>query len=70
MIYNFNCKLKNNTFKYKVEAENITQAKIKVREHIKNAVVIEEVKPILNDDLNIFGDNDIFERFNNIFNKK
>jgi len=64
MIYNFNCKLKNNTFKYKVEAENITQAKVKVREHIKNAVVIEEVKPILNDNL------DMFERLNNIINKK
>ena len=70
MIYNFNCKLKNNTFKYKVEAENITQAKVKVREHIKNAVVIEEVKPILNDDLDIFSDNDVFERLNNILNKK
>ena len=30
--------------------------------HFKNAVVIEEVKPILNDDLDIFSDNDVFER--------
>ena len=45
MIYNFNCKLKGITFKYKVEAENITDAMIKVRNHIKNAVEIEEVTP-------------------------
>lgn len=45
MIYNFICKLKGIDFKYKVEAEDITEAKIKVREHIKNAVQIEEVIP-------------------------
>lgn len=42
MIYNFICTLKGIDFKYKVEAENITEAKVKVREHIKNAVQIEE----------------------------
>lgn len=58
MIYNFNCKLKGQTFKYKVEAENITQAKIKVREHIKNAVEIDEVAPqTKNDDfINFFNE--------------
>jgi len=43
MIYNFNCILKGISFKYKVEAENITEAKVKVREHIKNAVQIDLV---------------------------
>jgi predicted small metal-binding protein len=43
MIYNFNCILKGISFKYKVEADNITEAKVKVREHIKNAVQIDEV---------------------------
>ena len=64
MIYNFNCKLKRITFKYKVEAENITQAKIKVREHIKNSVEIEEVilKPVKNDSFDIL---DYFDK--NIF---
>lgn len=45
MIYNFNCVLKGISFKYKVEAENITEAKVKVREHIKNAVQIDLVVP-------------------------
>lgn len=45
MIYNFNCKLKGHTFKYKVEAESLLEAKVKVRNIIKNAVEIEEVKP-------------------------
>ena len=43
MVYNFNCILKGISFKYKVEADNITEAKVKVREHIKNAVQIDEV---------------------------
>lgn len=42
MIYNFVCTLKGIDFKYKVDAEDITEAKIKVREHIKNSVHIEE----------------------------
>lgn len=40
-VYNFICTLKEQTFKYKVEAESELQAKIKVREHIKNAVKLE-----------------------------
>jgi hypothetical protein len=43
MVFNFNCILKGISFKYKVEAENITEAKVKVREHIKNAVQIDLV---------------------------
>lgn len=45
MIYNFICTLKGIDFKYKVEADDITEAKVKVREHIKNAVQIELVTP-------------------------
>ena len=46
MIYNFKCTLKGIDFKYKVEAENINDAMIKVRNHIKNAVEITEVQKI------------------------
>jgi len=46
MIYNFICKLKGVDLKYKVEAENVTDAMIKVRNHIKNAVEITEVQKI------------------------
>ncbi len=46
MIYNFICKLKGIDFKYKVEAENVNDAMIKVRNHIKNAVEITEVQKI------------------------
>lgn len=42
MVYNFICTLKGIDFKYKAEAENITDAMIKVRNHIKNAVEISE----------------------------
>lgn len=42
MVYNFICTLKGIDFKYKAEAENITDAMVKVRNHIKNAVEIEE----------------------------
>ena len=42
MIYNLTCTLKGIDFKYKAEAENITDAMIKVRNHIKNAVEISE----------------------------
>lgn len=45
MIYNFICTLKGIDFKYKIEAEDIAEAKIKVREHIKNAVELEVVIP-------------------------
>ena len=57
-IYNFICILKGKEFKYKVEAHNLTEAKVKVREHIKNAVEIKEVKtPSLDMDIfkTIFG---------------
>jgi len=43
MIYNFKCTLKGIDFKYKVEAENSTNAMIKVRNHIKNAVQLTEI---------------------------
>ena len=54
MIYNFTVKLKGLTFKYKVEADNVTEAKIKVRNHIKNAVELIEDKPIEKKDIDIF----------------
>lgn len=44
-IYNFICKLKGKEFKYKVEALNEFQAKVKLREHIKNAVEIQTIDP-------------------------
>ena len=61
MIYNFNCKLKGIDFKYKAEAENITDAMIKVRNHIKNAVEISEfiqepVNQKSNDFMDFFND--------------
>ena len=59
-IYNFVCTLKGIDFKYKVEAENITEAKKKVREHIKNSVSISEVekpkKTASNDFIDFFND--------------
>ena len=62
MIYNFICTLKGVDFKYKVEAVNLTEAKIKVRDYIKNSIHIEEVvkKPISKsstDFLNFFNEN-------------
>ena len=71
MIYNFNCKLKGHTFKYKVEAESLPEAKVKVRNIIKNAVEIEEVKPITPNnsmpefmkDVFKMNDSDIFKHF-------
>lgn len=61
MIYNFICTLKGIDFKYKVEAENITEAKVKVREHIKNAVQVEEfiqepINQASNDFIDFFND--------------
>lgn len=44
MIYNFIVKLKGLEFKYKAEANNVSDAMIKIREHIKNAVELTEVK--------------------------
>tara|TARA_R110000782_G_scaffold214825_1_gene302591 strand:- start:365 stop:544 length:180 start_codon:yes stop_codon:yes gene_type:complete len=44
-IYNLICTLKGINFKYKVEARNEIEAKIKVREHIKNNVEIKTLKP-------------------------
>ena len=43
MIYNFNCKLKGIDFKYKTEADSLSEAKVKIREHIKNSVEIEVI---------------------------
>jgi len=48
MIYNFICTLKGIDFKYKVEANDLLEAKIKVREHIKNKVEIKEVERPIN----------------------
>jgi predicted small metal-binding protein len=45
MIYNFTCTLKGHTFPYKTEADSLTEAMIKIREHIKNAVEMELVVP-------------------------
>lgn len=59
MIYNFTVKLKGLEFKYKAEADNVTDAMIKVRNHIKNAVVLVEDKPISqpeNNFINFFND--------------
>jgi len=64
-IYNFVCTLKGIDFKYKVEAENITEAKIKVREHIKNAVSISEVKKPKNT-----ASNDFIDFFNDMIKTK
>ena len=64
MIYNFICKLKGVDLKYKVEAENITDAMIKVRNHIKNTVEITEIKPIEKPQ------SDFIDFFNNTIHKK
>lgn len=45
MIYNFNCKLKGLEFHYKTEADSLPEAKVKIREHIKNAVELEVIIP-------------------------
>jgi len=66
MIYNFICTLKGIDFKYKVEAENITEAKVKVREHIKNAVQIEE---FIQEPINQ-ASNDFIEFFNDMIKPK
>lgn len=57
-IFKLICTLKGIDFKYKVEANSLLEAKIKVREHIKNKVEITEVTPTdpMVDNLkNIFG---------------
>ena len=64
MIYNFICKLKGVDLKYKVEAENITDAMIKVRNHIKNTVEITEIKPFEKPQ------SDFIDFFNNTILKK
>jgi hypothetical protein len=61
-VYNFICTLKGQTFKYKVEAESELQAKIKVREHIKNTVELQLVEKEIKQDDSII---DFFK--NNIF---
>lgn len=57
-------KLKGFEFKYKTEAENVTDAMIKVRNHIKNAVELIEIKPVVKPE------NDFLDFFNNIINKE
>ena len=42
MIYNFICTLKGVDFKYKVEAFSLLEAKVKVRDYIKNSIEIKE----------------------------
>jgi len=64
-IYNFVCTLKGINFKYKVEAENITEAKKKVREHIKNSVDINEVEKPKNT-----ASNDFIDFFNDMIKTK
>ena len=59
MIYNFICKLKGVDLKYKVEAENVTDAN-----HIKNAVEITEVQKIEKPK------SDFIDFFNNTIQKK
>lgn len=54
MVYNFTVKLKGLTFKYKAEADNVTDAMVKVRNHIKNSVELIEDKPIKNREKDIF----------------
>ena len=54
MIYNFTVKLKGLTFKYKSEADNVTDAMVKVRNHIKNSVELIEDKPIKKSEKDIF----------------
>ena len=66
MVFNFNCILKGISFKYKVEAENITEAKVKVREHIKNAVQIDLV---VHETINK-ASGDFTDFFNDIINRK
>ena len=58
MIYNFNCTLKGIDFKYKIEADSLEDAKIRVRNYIKNAVEIEWITPKEkpNDFMNFFND--------------
>ena len=64
MIYNFICKLKGVDLKYKVEAENVSDAMIKVRNHIKNTVEITEIKPFEKPK------SDFIDFFNNTIQKK
>ena len=56
MIYNFIAKLKGVDFKYKVEAENIADAKVKLRNHIKNSVDIIQVEKPQSDFIDFFND--------------
>lgn len=64
MTYELKCKLRGVEFKYKVEANNLTDAKVKVRNHIKNAIEIEVIQS--NDDAvkDLFGffDKNIFKK--------
>jgi len=60
MKYKFIVRLKGVDFKYQTEANNITEAKIKIRNHIKNAVELIEDKP----------ENDFINFFNDIINEK
>lgn len=65
MVYNFICTLKGVDFKYKVEATSLLEAKVKVRNHIKNAVEINEyIKEPINNKSNEFIDffNDMIKK--------
>jgi len=66
MIYNFICTLKGIDFKYKVESDSLLEAKVKIREHIKNSVEIEEyIKEPINQNSKEF-----IDFFNDILNGK
>jgi len=66
MVYNFICTLKGIDFKYKAEAENITDAMIKVRNHIKNAV---EISEFIQEPINQ-ASNDFIDFFNEMIKPK
>lgn len=59
-VFNFICTLKGQEFKYKIEAYSEFDAKVKLREYIKNSVELELVtpkQPTPNSDfLNFFND--------------
>jgi hypothetical protein len=66
MVYNFICTLKGIDFKYKIEADSLEDAKIRVRNHIKNAVEIEEyIQEPINQK-----SNDFVEFFNDMIKPK
>jgi len=64
MIYNFKVKLKGVEFKYKTEADNVTEAMIKIRNYIKNSVELIEIKS------NNTKSNNFINFFNDIINNE